>query len=81
MDHDGAIRQQDTQVEFDNIHALILARMSTNKAELVEVNWYGSIAANDEYEDKFYIVRFTSIQEEAQNGMRWAAGKSCCSSF
>ena len=36
------------QVELDNIHALILAGISTNKAEVVEVNGYGAIYADDE---------------------------------
>ena len=36
------------QVEFDNINALIISGISTNKAELVKVNGYGAIADNDE---------------------------------
>ena len=36
------------QVDFDKIHPLIIAGMSTDKEELVLVNGYGTIAANDE---------------------------------
>ena len=35
------------QVDFDNIHAFIIAEMFTNKVELVQVNGYGDISAND----------------------------------
>ena len=35
--------------------------MSTNKAEIVKVNEYGDIAANDEATNSFYIFIFTSI--------------------
>ena len=44
------------QVYFDNIHALIIVVISTNKAELVKVNRYGAIAANNESANNFYIV-------------------------
>ena len=44
------------QVESEKIHAFILAVISTNKAELVEVNGYGYISANDETENVFYAV-------------------------
>ena len=50
-----------SQVEFDNIHELIITEMENSKAELVKVNGYGAIAANDEAENDFYIVRFTSV--------------------
>ena len=36
------------KVELYNIHALILSGVSTNNAELVKVNGYGTISANDE---------------------------------
>ena len=35
-----------TQVDFENIHELIISRMSTNKAELFKVNGYDAIVAN-----------------------------------
>ena len=35
-------------VDFDKIHQLIIAGMSTDKEELVLVNGYGTIASNDE---------------------------------
>ena len=34
------------QVDFDNIHELIIAGISPNKAELVQVSGYGAIAVN-----------------------------------
>ena len=40
---------------------LSLALMSTNKSELVNLNEYGDIAVNDEAENNFYIVSFTSV--------------------
>ena len=43
------------QVEFDNIHAFILAGMSTNRAELAKVNGYGSKAVNDEAANYFTL--------------------------
>ena len=49
------------QVEFDNIHVFITSGMSTNKEELVKVNWYDAIAVNDEVEKYFYIVCFASV--------------------
>ena len=45
-----------SQVEFDNIRALILVGMSTNKSELVKFNGYGAIFANGEDANKVYIV-------------------------
>ena len=35
--------------------------MSTNKAELVKLNGYGAIAANDEAENNLYFVCFASV--------------------
>ena len=49
------------QVEFDNIHAFIIAGMSTKKAGLIKVSGYGAISINDEDANHFYIVRFTSV--------------------
>ena len=49
------------QVDSDNIHALILAGMLTNEVELVQVNGYDAISANDETANNFYIVCFTSV--------------------
>ena len=54
------------QVEFDNIHVLIIAGMSTNKSELVQVYGYGDIAANDEAADNLFIVRFTYVSYTLQ---------------
>ena len=66
MYHYGIFIQQYTQVDFDNIHAFILASMSTNEAELAKVNGYGSIVANDESENNFYLVLFTSVPNTLQ---------------
>ena len=38
------------------MHVSLLPVISTNKAELVEVNGYGYISANDETENVFYAV-------------------------
>ena len=54
------------QVEFDNINALIMAGMSTNKAEPFKMNGYGAIDANDKATNNFYIVRFTSVRYKIQ---------------
>ena len=35
------------QVVFDNIHALFISKNSTNNPELVQLNGYGAISAND----------------------------------
>ena len=43
------------QVELWKNNALNIYGASTNKSELVEVNWYGSIAANDEAANIFYL--------------------------
>ena len=48
-------------IDFYNIHAFILAGMSNNKAELVKVNGYGAISANDEAANNFYIDFFTYV--------------------
>ena len=47
--------------ELDNINVLVLAGMSTNKAEPVKVNGYVVIAVNDEAANNFEIVRFKSV--------------------
>ena len=49
------------QVEFNNIHAFILAGISTNKAYLVKVNEYGDMFSNDEAANNFYIFFFKSV--------------------
>ena len=49
------------QVEFDNIHVLIISVRSTNKTEHIKVNGYGAIADNDESANYFYIVCFTYV--------------------
>ena len=64
------------QIELDNIHTFILAEMSTNKAELVEVNGYAYIAANDESENNFYIVRFASVMYMIQEYVESDGNKS-----
>ena len=35
--------------------------MSTNKAELIQVNGYGAISVNDEAANIFYVVCFASV--------------------
>ena len=57
------------QVEFDNNNVLIIAVMSTNKEELVEVNGYGDKAANEEAADKFCTVYFTYIPYTIQENV------------
>ena len=42
------LEKKTPQVDFENIHALIISGMSTNKAETFQVNGYGAISANDE---------------------------------
>ena len=49
------------QFELDNIHVFILSGISTNKSELVQVNGYDDIYANDEAAHNVYILRFTSV--------------------
>ena len=49
------------QVEFDNMHTLIVKGMSINQEEPVQVYGFGAIAANDKVANNFYIVRFTSV--------------------
>ena len=55
-----------TQVEFDNIHASILAVISTIKEEFIKVNGYVAVSANDEAANNFYIVRSTSVPYKLQ---------------
>ena len=47
--------------KLDNIHTSVLAGMSTNMKELVEVNGWDDISSNDEDENIFYIVFFTYV--------------------
>ena len=54
------------QVYSDNIHPLIIAGMSTDKAEIFRVNGYGNIANNYEDTNIFYIVCFTSVSYKLQ---------------
>ena len=49
------------QVDFENIHVLIISVISTNKAELFQVNGYSDISANDEAANNAYIVCFTYV--------------------
>ena len=46
---------------MENIDALVLTIMSTNKAEPVEVNGYVDIPSNDEAANPFYIFCFTFV--------------------
>ena len=46
------------QVEFDNIHVLIIAGMSTNKSELVKVIGYDTIASNDEAANNLHCLLY-----------------------
>ena len=39
--------------KLEYIHVLVIAGMSTNKSELVEVNGYADTAVNDEDANKF----------------------------
>ena len=39
-----------------NIHALVLSVMLNNKEEIVKVNGYGAISANNESANNVYIV-------------------------
>ena len=41
------------QIELGNIHSFIISGISTNKAELVEVNGYDAISSNDEAKNNF----------------------------
>ena len=50
-----------SQLYFENIHAIILAGISTNKKELFKMNGYGSIFANYESSDNFYIFCFEFV--------------------
>ena len=57
--------------------------MKKHKSELVKVNWYGNIYANDEAESNFYIVCFISvpytIQEDVESyGNQLASGHLVC---
>ena len=49
------------QVDFYNIHALIISVISNNKVEPVEVNGCRAIYANDEAANYFYIVFLTYV--------------------
>ena len=60
--------------------------MSTNKAELVQVNGYGAISVNDKAANNFYIVNFTSIpytpQEDVEPyGNQLASGDIVCNAI
>ena len=54
------------QVEFENIHALILEEMLTNKVEPVKVNGYGAIYANYEAANNAYVVLSISVPYKLQ---------------
>ena len=57
------------QVEFDRIHAYILAGMSTNKSEISKVNGYGSISKMMKFQKKC-IVHFTSVPYTLQEDVK-----------
>ena len=60
------------QVELYKIHALIIAKISNNKAELVKANGYGDIAANDKAENNLYIFLYICpIYTPIICGIRW----------
>ena len=49
------LENKTTQVEFENIHTLILAVVLTNKAENAKLNGYGAITGNDEAKNIFTL--------------------------
>ena len=59
---------------MDNIHALILEGMPTNKSELDEVNGYGAIAANHEATNSFHIACFASVPYTPQEDVESDVG-------
>ena len=44
---------------FDEIHQVVLDRISDNMASLVEPGKYGDINTNDTATNRFYVVMFT----------------------
>ena len=54
------------KVQSENIQALFVAGISTNKEELVVVNGFGEIDSNDEAENIVYFVCFTSVPYDLQ---------------
>ena len=52
---------QTPQVDFDNIKAIFLAVMFTNKSEIVEMNRCSSISNNGETENNVDIFCFISV--------------------
>ena len=57
------------QVEMYNIHAFILALISTNKAEIVDISGYGAIASNGEAANMFSIFCFAYVHYMLQEGV------------
>ena len=49
------------QVELENLNALIITVISIHKSEILELNGYDDIYANDESENNVYIVCFTYV--------------------
>ena len=49
------------QVYFENIQSFILALISTDKAQLVKVNGYGAIYANDEAIKSLFALHLSHI--------------------
>ena len=52
-----------------NIHAFILALISTNKAEIVDISGYGAIASNGEAANMFSIFCFAYVHYMLQEGV------------
>ena len=57
------------QDKLENIPAKVITGMTNNKTYLVEVDGYGAIYANDQTENKFYIVMFTSVTYTLQENI------------
>ena len=52
---------------MDNIHALVIELISTNKAEPAEENWYGSISSNDESANNFTLFALNLFHARFNN--------------
>ena len=61
MNYHGIFDNKTPQDKLDNIHDLVISNMTTNKADISEVDGYVDITANYELENIFYIVKFTSV--------------------
>ena len=61
LNYHGIFDNKTPQDKLDNIHDLVISNMTTNKADISEVDGYVDITANYELENIFYIVKFTSV--------------------